>query len=237
MNYIHPQWSVKTWNQFFFPNPKKCGSDLLHSSRPNPPKITTRADIDSAKPNQTEANTSNSTSGPDEAASGGAASGPRGGTNGAVLGNPEYGGSRGQSQVSDSGCWRWVLHKPHRKRKKTLEEIMCKVSGVEQKNMSRARICTFLRRSGIDSEDSIPPAYAAWRAGTSNRVVARARQDGNRFLGSLKGLQIRGSVFPVKTRVTVSGVQFCAFLNPGRNSLLPPSLSCSQVEIWNFVCL
>ena len=28
-----------------------------------------------------------------------------------------------------------------------------------------------LRRPGIDSEDSIPPAYVAWRAGTTNRVV------------------------------------------------------------------
>ncbi len=38
---------------------------------------------------------------------------------------------------------------------------------------------------------SIPPAYVAWRAGTTNRVVAPSRQAGNRFLGSLKGLQIR----------------------------------------------
>jgi hypothetical protein len=42
-----------------------------------------------------------------------------------------------------------------------------------------------------DSMDSIPPAYVAFRAGTSNRVVVPARQAGNRFLGSLKGLQIR----------------------------------------------
>jgi hypothetical protein len=30
----------------------------------------------------------------------------------------------------------------------------------------RARICKSLRRPGIDSENSIPPAYVAWRAGT-----------------------------------------------------------------------
>ncbi len=36
-----------------------------------------------------------------------------------------------------------------------------------------------------------PMSYAAWRAGTSNRVVLSARQAGNRFLGSLKGLKIR----------------------------------------------
>ena len=55
----------------------------------------------------------------------------------------------------------------------------------------RARICKRLRRPGIDSEVSIPPAYVARRAGTTNRVVVPARQAGNRFLGSLKGLQIR----------------------------------------------
>ncbi len=56
---------------------------------------------------------------------------------------------------------------------------------------TRARICKRLWRPGIDSEDSIPPAYVAWRAGTTNRVVVPARQAGNRFLGSLTGLQIR----------------------------------------------
>jgi hypothetical protein len=35
------------------------------------------------------------------------------------------------------------------------------------------------------------PAYVAWRAGTTNRVGVPARQARNRFLGSLKGLQIR----------------------------------------------
>ncbi len=34
----------------------------------------------------------------------------------------------------------------------------------------------------------------AWRAGTSKRVVVPVRQAGNRFLGSLKGLQIRAVV-------------------------------------------
>jgi hypothetical protein len=37
---------------------------------------------------------------------------------------------------------------------------------------------------------SIPPAYVAWRAGTINKVAVPTRQAGNRFLGSLKGLQI-----------------------------------------------
>ncbi len=43
---------------------------------------------------------------------------------------------------------------------------------------------------GIDSHESIAPAYVVWRAGTKNRVVVPARQAGNRFLVSLKGLQI-----------------------------------------------
>ncbi len=43
----------------------------------------------------------------------------------------------------------------------------------------------------IDSEEAIPPDYVARRAGTSNRVVVPARQAENRFLGSLKDLQIR----------------------------------------------
>jgi hypothetical protein len=57
-----------------------------------------------------------------------------------------------------------------------------------------ARICKRLRSSEIDSKKSIPPAFVAWLAGTSNGVVVPARQAGNRFLGSLKGLQIRALV-------------------------------------------
>jgi hypothetical protein len=58
----------------------------------------------------------------------------------------------------------------------------------------RARICKRLRSPGIDSEESIPPAYVAWRAAMTNRVVVPARQVGNRFLGFFKGLQIRALV-------------------------------------------
>jgi hypothetical protein len=87
------------------------------------------------------------------------------------------------------------------------------------RSMFRARICKCFRSPGIDSKESIPPAYVAWRAGTTNRartckrlwsdseesisptnvawrdgtkkwVVVPARQAGNRFLVSLKGLQI-----------------------------------------------
>ncbi len=55
----------------------------------------------------------------------------------------------------------------------------------------RARICKRLRSPGIDSEESIPQAYVAQRAGTTNRVAEPARQAGSRFLGSWKGLQVR----------------------------------------------
>jgi hypothetical protein len=49
-----------------------------------------------------------------------------------------------------------------------------------------AQMCK-LFSPGIGFKESIPPAYVVWRTGTSNRVV----QAWNRFLGSLKGLQIR----------------------------------------------
>jgi hypothetical protein len=70
---------------------------------------------------------------------------------------------------------------------------------------SRAPICKRLRNPGIDSKASIPPAFVAWRSGTSNRVVIPVRQAGNRFLGSLKGVQIRvlfnfARVFRIRNR-------------------------------------
>ncbi len=57
----------------------------------------------------------------------------------------------------------------------------------------RARVCKReIRSPGIDFEESIPIAfYAAWRTGTTYRVDVPTRQAGNRFLGSLKGLQIQ----------------------------------------------
>ncbi len=38
------------------------------------------------------------------------------------------------------------------------------------------------------AQESTPPSYGAWWAGTPNRVVVQARQAGNQFLGSLKVL-------------------------------------------------
>jgi hypothetical protein len=46
------------------------------------------------------------------------------------------------------------------------------------------------RFQGIDSATN-----AAWRAGKSTRIVVPARQAGSRFLGPLKGLQIRAQLF------------------------------------------
>ncbi len=49
-----------------------------------------------------------------------------------------------------------------------------------------ARIFKRLGSPGIDSEESIPPIYVAWRESTTSRVDIPAPQAGNRFLGSLK---------------------------------------------------
>ncbi len=54
----------------------------------------------------------------------------------------------------------------------------------------RARIYERLWNPRIDSA-----TYVSLAAGTFNRVVVPALQTGNRFLGSLKGLQIRALSF------------------------------------------
>jgi hypothetical protein len=53
---------------------------------------------------------------------------------------------------------------------------------------TRARICERLRSPEIDSAGL---CSLADRYYTSNKVIVLARQAGNRFLGSLKGLKIR----------------------------------------------
>jgi hypothetical protein len=55
----------------------------------------------------------------------------------------------------------------------------------------RARINKRIWSPGINPKELIPPAYLAWRAGTSNMIVVPSRLAGNQFLGSLKGLQIQ----------------------------------------------
>jgi hypothetical protein len=68
--------------------------------------------------------------------------------------------------------------------------------GIAAHNMrSRARICKRSWSPGIDSDGPITPAYVAWRAGTTYRVVVQARHAENRRLGSLQGLKIRAPAF------------------------------------------
>ncbi len=52
----------------------------------------------------------------------------------------------------------------------------------------------FKKALSTTTKESILRAYVVWRTGSSNRVVVPARQAGNPFLGSLKGLQIRAQV-------------------------------------------
>jgi hypothetical protein len=57
--------------------------------------------------------------------------------------------------------------------------------------MQPARICKRLWGPGIDSKETIPPALCGLAGRYDNKVVVLACQAKNRFLGSLKGLQIR----------------------------------------------
>ncbi len=59
----------------------------------------------------------------------------------------------------------------------------------------RACIGKRLWSPGIDSSESIPSAYVAWRASTKIKIAVPARQAGNRFLGSSKRPTNTGSVF------------------------------------------
>ncbi len=81
----------------------------------------------------------------------------------------------------------WNSHQPTKVSIEKTWDRICKrlkSPGIDSKTW--ARICKCLRSAGIYSA-----AYVAWQAGTTNSVVVQARQAENRFLGSLKGLQIR----------------------------------------------
>jgi hypothetical protein len=54
-------------------------------------------------------------------------------------------------------------------------------------------MCTRLRSPGIDSKESIPPAYVVWRTGTTNRVVVPTRQRID--YGLLKSFTNTGALF------------------------------------------
>jgi hypothetical protein len=59
--------------------------------------------------------------------------------------------------------------------------------------ITRTCMCKRLRSPGIDSKESIPPAYVAWRTGTTNRVVVPTRQGIDS--GLLKRFTSTGAVF------------------------------------------
>ncbi len=95
------------------------------------------------------------------------------------------------------------------------------------KTFSWARICKRLCSPGINSEESIPPAYVAWRAGTKNWVVVPARQAGNRFLGSTNGLQIRAlysTLLIILTTVSITRTLYCLNVE-GFTSVSPDQVS------------
>ncbi len=81
------------------------------------------------------------------------------------------------------------------------------------------QICKRLRSPEIDSKESTPPACVARKAGMSNRVVVPARQAGNRFLGSVKGLQIRAQDQQAGLRIWIeifNGSGFIRYSNPSK---------------------
>ncbi len=83
----------------------------------------------------------------------------------------------------------------------------------------RARIFKLLRSAGIDSTESIPPAYVAWRAGTSTHCIP------TRFLAPTDCLKIPAQLKGCMVGVWVVG---------GGESEVPPTpavlfLSC----VWN----
>jgi hypothetical protein len=74
-------------------------------------------------------------------------------------------------------------------------------------------------------------AYEAWRSGTSNRGVVPARQAGNRFLGSIKGLQIRAHIAAYCVLSSLFFLSTCAHFIRGQslgvrhsNFSTPPSV-------------
>jgi hypothetical protein len=83
--------------------------------------------------------------------------------------------------------------------------------------------------------ESIPPTYEVLRAGTSNWVIVPARQAGNRFLGSLKGLQIPALLYTPWWWVRLEGLpkweagRYMALL------LLPSEGGRGQVRGWKLL--
>jgi hypothetical protein len=55
--------------------------------------------------------------------------------------------------------------------------------------------CSAVFVNVLGAQELIPPAYVAWRSGTTNDVVEPARRAGNRFMGPSKVLRIRDLEF------------------------------------------
>jgi hypothetical protein len=88
------------------------------------------------------------------------------------------------------------------------------------------------------AKKSTPPAYVAWRTGTTNRIVVPAHQAGNRFLGSSKGLQIRtllsgllaGAFSLCWNFRTIYGSQ-----EPSRNRFVVPVREAGGIDFWESI--
>ncbi len=64
---------------------------------------------------------------------------------------------------------------------------------IKHRSVHRARICKRLRSTGIDSAQSIPPAYVDWQASTTNRVVVTSPPGWESIPGLLKRFTNTGS--------------------------------------------
>jgi hypothetical protein len=79
----------------------------------------------------------------------------------------------------------------------------------------------------------MPLAYVAWRASTTYGVVVPVRQAGNRFLGSIKGLQIRAQASDLQIIV-----HFVVFqLYRSHNRTLEPKRGLSSFFLYCFIVL
>ncbi len=92
---------------------------------------------------------------------------------------------------------------------------------------SWARIRKILRSPGIDSKEKIPPAYAAWRAGTTNRLAESIHW--NWFLGSLQFYK-SGLWCVLLLFIFIDYWQLCCFFS----RLNVPFMSYSDVAEYSF---
>jgi hypothetical protein len=84
--------------------------------------------------------------------------------------------------------------------------LLCKLKGPEPE------FVYVLRSPGIDFEESIPPAYVAWRAGTTNRVFIMGPTGWELIRGLLKRFTNTGS----KVHIAIELIFTCVLvlINP-----------------------